>query len=307
MSGPGAHLRALAARLFDRSTMELVIDPLIADLQCEHADALSRGRLWRARWLHFASCIAFWKVAGLAALAANRQGARAIAIAFSAAALLTALSVCVVLANTPVPPDAGGKMVWLVLYLVPQALTISLPVCLALGLFAWLRGNGAEPSTRRTVLWLICIALLLAVANAGWATPAANNAYRNVIADRATLRGANELTFIELGQRVLESSPEDAGPLPLSFWFNARFALALSPVLLSVLALAGANARRHCLSSAVVASTLTVFVACYILFAADDIAVLARLLPAAAIAWLPNGLVMVATLFVAANQRSGQA
>lgn len=305
MNRPGERLRALAAGMFDRSTMERLIDPMIADLQCEHADAMRRGCVWRARWIRIASFIVFWKVATLAAFAADRPGARAIAVALSAVTLITALAICAVLASTAATIHSRGNMMWLIFYLVPQALTISVPVCLALGLFVWLRGDGAEPSTRRTVLWLMRIALLLAVVNAGWITPAANNAYRNVIAGGATLRGANELTFIELGQRVLEAGPGDAGdPLPLAFWFNTRLALAVAPVLLTVLALAGAKARHRRLSSTIVVVTLAVFVTCYVLFSDHDIAVLTRWLPAAAIAWLPNGLVMVATLSVAANPRS---
>jgi lipopolysaccharide export LptBFGC system permease protein LptF len=150
------------------------------------------------------------------------------------------------------------------------------------------------------------VALLLAVANVGWITPAANNAYRSLIVGGAAFRGANELTLIELGRRVYEASPRDAGdPLPLAFYLNARLAIALAPVLLSVLALAGATATRRGLSAAIVVVTLTVFVGCCVLFSADDIAVLTRWLPGAAIAWLPNALVMIATLPLAANQRSG--
>ena len=96
MNRPGAHLRALAARLFDRPTLERLIDPVIADLQCEHAEAVRHGRLWRARWIRIASGIAFCKVAALAIFAADRHGARAMAVALSTATLLTALGICTV-------------------------------------------------------------------------------------------------------------------------------------------------------------------------------------------------------------------
>src|SRR4051812_17574040 len=55
MRRPGDRLHALAARLFDPSTMERLIDPVIADLQRERADALSRGQVWRGRWIYIAS------------------------------------------------------------------------------------------------------------------------------------------------------------------------------------------------------------------------------------------------------------
>jgi hypothetical protein len=306
MTPAGTRLRALARRVFDPSTMERLIDPVIADLQCEHGEAMRHGRLWRARWIRIASGIAFCKVAALAIFASDRHGARAIAVGLSTAALLTALAICVVLANTPATTDSRGQTVWLVLYLVPQALTISVPVCLALGLFIWIRGEGADRSTRRTVLWLMRLALLLAVANIGWITPAANIAYRNVVGRGATFRGANELTFIELGRRVYQGSPRAAldGPLPMAFWLNARLALAIAPVLLCVLALAGGTALRRRSSAVIVLTTLAMFVGCYVLFSADDIANLMRWLPAAAIAWIPNVIVALATVqFRALNWR----
>jgi hypothetical protein len=295
---PGTRLRAIAARLFDQATMERLIDSVIADLQCEHAEAVRRHRPWRARWVRIAGGIAFCKVAVLAVFAANRRGARAVAVALSTAAPLTALAICAVLAGTAATIHSRGNMVWLVLYLVPQALAISLPVCLALGLFVWIRGEGADPSTKRTVLWLMRLALLLAVANTGWITPAANTAFRNVNAGTAMPRGPNELTFIELGQRAYQGSPETAldGKLPVAFWLNARLSLAIAPVLLCVLALAGATAGRRRSSAVIVFGTLAVFVGCYVLIPDYDIAALMRWLPAAAIAWIPNVIVALATV-----------
>ena len=43
-------------------------------------------------------------------------------------------------------------------------------------------------------------------------------------------------------------------------------------------------------------TTLTVFAGCYLLFPADDIAILMRWMPAAAIAWIPNLIVALATI-----------
>jgi hypothetical protein len=276
--------------------MERLIDPVITDFQCEHANAMRFGRVWQARWVRIASCIAFCKVATLAAFAADRHGARAMFVALSAATLLTALAIGIGLASTPATIHTRGNIGWLVLYLVPQALAISLPVCLALGVFVWIRAAGVDQS-RRTVRWLMRFALLLAVANAGWITPAANTAYRNVVVGAEALRGINELTVIELGQRVHQGSPGGAleGPLPMTFWLNARLALAIAPVLLCVLALAGASAGRRS-AAAIVFTTLAVFVACYLLFPDYEIAILTRWLPAAAIPWTPNLIVALATI-----------
>jgi len=307
MNLPGRRLRAIAAGLFDPATLERLIDPAIADLQCEHAEAMRQGRLWRARWVRVASFIAFCKVAALAVFASHRHGARAMVVALSAAALVTAMAICSALAGTAATIHTQGHMVSLVLYLVPQALAISVPVCVALGLFIWIRREGPDPSTRRTALWLMRLSLLLAVVNTGWITPAANTAYRNIVAGQETWPGPNELTLTELGQRIYNENPGIAldGPMPMAFWLNARLSLAIAPVLLCVLAVTGAASQRRRLAAVIVFTTLTVFVGCYVLIPDSDVAALMRWLPAAAIAWIPNGLTMIATLAVATNQRSG--
>jgi hypothetical protein len=298
---PGTRLRALAARLFDRSTIDRLIDPAIADLQFEHAEAMRDGRAWRARWIAVAGCAAFWKVAVHAWIATQRRAARAVAVALSTALVITMLAVLVVLANTPATIGTQGKMAWLVLYLLPQGLAVSLPTCLALGLFVWLRGEGVDSSRHRTVLRLMRLALLLGVVNTGWIAPGANNAYRNIVAGGATMRGANELTFIELGRRVYQGNPgpQVDGPLPMAFWMNARLALAIAPLLLGVLALTGASTERRRSGVIVVLTTLTLFAACYLLFSESDIATLMRWMPAIAIAWIPDAVVAVATIALA--------
>ena len=54
MTRPGWRLRGMAARIFDHKTMERVVDPLLADLQKEHAEAIRRGRVWKSRWIRLA-------------------------------------------------------------------------------------------------------------------------------------------------------------------------------------------------------------------------------------------------------------
>jgi hypothetical protein len=111
-------------------------------------------------------------------------------------------------------------------------------------------------------------------------------------------RGANELTFIELAQRVSQGRPAAApdDPLPMAFWLNARLALVIAPVLLCVLALAGATAPSRRAAAIVVAATLAVFVSCYVLVSDYDIAILMHWLPAAAIPWIPDVIVALATV-----------
>ena len=300
MTQPGSRLRSLAQRLLASSTIEKLIDPLIADLQFEHAEALRSGQIWRGRWIAITGWIAFWQVMAHAWVVTRWRAARAVVVALSAATLVTAAAICSVLAGTPATIHTRGNMMWLVLYLVPQALAISLPACMALGLFLWIRREGADPSSRRTVLWLIRLSLLAAFVNIGWITPAANTAYRNIVAGAATVRGPNELTFLELGQRMSNGNGGITleGALPMAFWVNARLALAVAPVLLCVLALAGATARSRS-SPVIVFTTLTIFVGCYVLIPEDEIAILMRWMPAIAIAWIPDAIVAMAIVTLA--------
>jgi peptidoglycan/LPS O-acetylase OafA/YrhL len=82
----------------------------------------------------------------------------------------------------------------------------------------------------------------------------------------------------------------------MAFWLSARLALAIAPVLLGVLALTGASARRRRSAAAIVFSTLAVFVGCYLLVPDYAIAIPMRWLPAAAVAWIPNIIVALATV-----------
>src|SRR6185503_5559849 len=58
---PGSRLRSLARRMCSQSTMDRLIDPVIADLQCEYAQAIRDHRRWRRRWILLRGYLAFWK------------------------------------------------------------------------------------------------------------------------------------------------------------------------------------------------------------------------------------------------------
>jgi len=58
-------LRAMAARVCSAPTMERLIDPVLTDVQIDHADAMAQGRVWRGRWIRMVGYLAFLKVIGL--------------------------------------------------------------------------------------------------------------------------------------------------------------------------------------------------------------------------------------------------
>jgi cytochrome bd-type quinol oxidase subunit 2 len=297
MSRPGARLRALAARVFDRPTMERLIDPVIADLQCEHADAMRRRQLWRARWIRIGGFIALVKVLAIAAPAVDARLGKSIAISFATGAIVAALMIWIPLGQVPERIDTG-RLAWLAFYLVPQALQISVPVCLAIAVFLRLRDPGKASVARRQVPWLALACSLVTFANVGWITPEANQKFRETLFGGPVMRGTNELTLGELrgrlDGRIDGSAPEEA--LPMTFWYQCRLAISTAPATLCLFAIAAAQAGRRRSSVAVVIATLAVYVGCFALFQASQIAELTRWLPAFTIAWIPNVIVALATV-----------
>jgi hypothetical protein len=65
MRRPCDWLRAAASRLCPRQTMERLIDPVVADIQTEHAEAVRAGRWWRAALIRACGYVSFWKGVGL--------------------------------------------------------------------------------------------------------------------------------------------------------------------------------------------------------------------------------------------------
>jgi predicted permease len=73
MKPPGTRLRALAARLLAPTTMDYLVDPVIADMQAEYEDAARRGLTWRKRWICVRDHLAFFKMIVAHGLAAKKR------------------------------------------------------------------------------------------------------------------------------------------------------------------------------------------------------------------------------------------
>lgn len=77
MMKPGARLRSVAARVFSAATMERVIDPALADLEYEHAEAVRQRRTLHQLRIRIAGCWAFWKVVGKLAIEQSSEAVHA--------------------------------------------------------------------------------------------------------------------------------------------------------------------------------------------------------------------------------------
>jgi hypothetical protein len=154
----------VAAQVFDAETLERLIDPVVADLQAEYAEASRAGRVWRRRWVRLAGYIAFAKVA-------MRPLRVFVAVMFVMTMLMAVPPYLRVARDTTAD----------VLYLLPQALVVAMPFALTLA-FAWSR------PARRSRQWLrasvasgvICSAFCFVTL--AWWTPSANQAFRVSVA-----------------------------------------------------------------------------------------------------------------------------
>jgi hypothetical protein len=256
MTRPGARLRSLAARLLDPSTMERLIDPAIADLQHEHEAAIRSGLVWRGRWIRLAGCSAFWKVAVIAAASRalhertvtdDRSVGRTVGFSLLAIIALTALLLWP--GFSTFHRRGTGTAVRLVLYLVPQALAIALPLGLVFGILLGLRDRASTTGVKWTIAALAIGCSVAAFIIVGWLMPASNQAFRELSAGRRLVRGFNELTLGELGSgdpaRGVRLIWGGATARRIAWEFHFRVALACAPLVLGLFSLGVTTAMRR--------------------------------------------------------------
>jgi hypothetical protein len=326
MTRPGERLRTLAARVFDRRTMERVVDPLLADLQVEYAEAIRRGQVWRTRWVLLSGHVAFLKTIGLCGAEGvmrllrgwnvEDRSTMSRTLGFSIAAIAAATVVL------EMPPLLRGRFVprdpRLLIYLMPQALVLAVPVGITVGILLGLRGRIVS---RRSTGALLIIAILCSVASLvtmAWILPLANQQARELFfgpVGTNLMKGVNELTLGELGREIdsyrrtgVWSTNLIMGPevlQDLRFSYHVRWALSCGTLVLALFALS--VTRRIVARWTVALAALGAFSGYYWLLWIGRKAALQDTLPAIVGAWLPNAVfavVSVALLKVASSRES---
>ena len=324
MIRPGDRLRATAARIFDQRTMARVVDPLVADLQVEYAEAIRRGRVWRSRWILAAGYLVFLKtiavcgaeeaIRSLGVWTVDDRSAMSRTLGVSVAAIAAAT---VMLAIAPlfnarfVPTLFNARFApldpRLLVYLIPQALVLAVPIGVTLGILLGLRGRIVSRRSTGAVLASAIFCSLLCLAMLAWIGPLANQEFRQLAFGQkgsTFSKGFNELTLGELRQQIdsyrrvglIESSSDT------ELWYTYHMRWALSCATL-VLALFAVSVTRRIVARWIVA--LAAFGACfsyYCLLWIGRAAALQDTVPAFIGAWLPN--VVFAVLSVALLKRS---
>ena len=250
MRRPGERLRSLAASLCSPLTMERLIDPVIADMQCEHDAALREGGRARRLQVIVAGHFAFWKVLvfhaptcvtrnlteGLAS--GERPIGRALVCAAFAMLILTAALTVRPLLGILVKFH-GAQAAWLFVLLLPQAIPLTLPAGLLLGVSFGLHNRTVTARVRHAVLVVGFAGSLATFGTMVWLIPTANQAFRVTVARDHIVEGPAELSMFALRERAASLQarglPRSAGRLLLTY--HARLALVPAALIFSLFAL----------------------------------------------------------------------
>lgn len=333
---PGMWLRAFTARLCDAKAMTHLIDPIVADLQHEHAEARRDGAIWRGRWVRLAGGFALIKVLSLhrgermmeilrGITRNDNVGARAVLYSIFA---MTAMTVLLML-----PPLQTLSVVdpLLALYMVPQALPLAIPFGLIVGILSAFGGRVVSRREAGRVLLLGAVCSVLTFVILGWLVPSSNYAYRVRVEERYAERtaelvgtpgpfdelekgeplwkGPNELTLPEFRRMYLRvTTTEIATGLPRAGWTNlrslwfmyhVRWTIPWASLVFTLVALSVTRHRRAV--RVTVSLAATVFYCCFYFFFTQDAP---GPLPPGVLAWLPNILFAGAALAWMAAGRS---
>jgi len=301
MTKPGDGIRKFAERVCSPNTMERLVEPIVSDLQTEHAGAVAEGRHWRARRIQVEGYIAFGKafiLYGSESMMAIRrwtEGERRGLIGTARAGLTTMIVAGLVLSLLPLAQRVSLTSPRALVYLIPQALPLAIAIGIAAGVLFGLRRG---PVTRRlsvavALLSVLCSVVSFIVLNE--VVPASNQAFREMVFEgrdfRPVGKGLNEMTLGELRRQMSGERVPDFGfavdTNAASITYHFRWALPFASFALAMFGLSMVRLR----SLRWWAALLLAIGACAgyyeLLYVARELGLDGRLPPIAS-AWLAN-------------------
>ncbi len=298
---PGTTLHRLAAYICSAKTLERVVEPAIADLQKEYADAGLRSRLERARILLFGYA-GVWEGMAMTALDMSSPAdtdRRALLRAFIWGTAVTVCASAMLIALTIAAAPVFAP--FYIALLTPMTLPIALPIGLTLGIACGLSRGPVSRLTKRAVLFSAVFVTVVSFSSMAWVKPVANQAFRqsvfNAIGGKGTVvKGLHEMSIPELRRAVNMAPRGDVDQTPQrAIWiYQLTFALPLAPLVLAMLALAlVAHGTRR-------ATVMAMCVAYFVVLMATEALVYEGLSPVAA-AWIPNVLFAGALVYFASS------
>jgi hypothetical protein len=331
MTRPGLRLRAVCLRIYSERTMRRLIDPAVADLQAEYADARLSGSRWRARWALCAGYVAMAKILGIAGCGeladvlhdwqpAERVAARhGVWVACAGVVALTILLEAFQLNGLD-----ESLSTFLALYLVPSVLPLSLPFGCALGIAWSFHGAG---HTRKLAVCGLALAFICSAgmfANIAWLLPEANQAFRQIAFARRVaaasqpgpasppgapsipVRGDNELSWKASRQRRAELAAEPDGDYRVRR-FDAGYyrKWGLTGATLTIVALVlSLGAWRRWTRAGQTGAALCICAAYYSLLMSASVGAVDGLMPALVAGWSADAVcVLAATLLFVSSRR----
>ena len=303
MTRPGTRLRAIAARLFDAQTMERYVDPAIADLQIEYAETAQRGRRRERARVFVAGYIGVIQVisiqGGLKAIDTLREltddDRRAIRRTVVASTVVISIATLTVMAPFMRELWSHPRLADFAVYLIPQALPLSIPMGLTFGVL-WALGRLS--ASRTALVLVLAVALgssLVSFVTLAWVMPNANQAFRTATAGGPVAKGGNELTLGELRERLENPSPRSpaypsARNLALNYY--GRWALGATPFVLAMFAMIVATGRKSGRTMPFVLSPIVIIGFYALMSVARNLGVDRTLSPLAS-AWAPNAVMLM--------------
>jgi hypothetical protein len=142
------------------------------------------------------------------------------------------------------------------LYLIPQALPIAVPLGLMVA-----NVSGLRTSVNGLAVWILWAAVSCSVVSfltLGWWAPAANQAFRVKVIGHEIPKGDNELTVGEIDTRIEQIRAFDpAAPARrLSVLYHTRWALSVTPLVMAMFELALIGRSRRSTGGAVLVTLL---------------------------------------------------
>jgi hypothetical protein len=306
MTGLTHRLRAIAARVFDSWTIERIIDPLLGDIDREHTDAVLKGYLWRGRWIIITGHLLFVKMIAICGAMGLIRSLRELSLEdrliLNRTLRVSAIAITVAAALFELPGLYRWPYAWqqthdlaLLIYSVPQALVVAIPIGLTLGILLGMRGRGVSSrSSVALMVWAAGCSLACFVALA-WVVPMSNYEFRKIVFSRdgaSVGKDMNDLTLGELSQRLepyrpgTALRPEAVSESVVSYSFHMRMAFSCATFVLALLAL---SLSRKIVTRRM--ASLAFFGLCvsyYGMMWGGRAAALDDTLPAFFGAWLPN-------------------
>jgi len=248
--------------------MERIVDPLIADLQHEHARTVQERRVWRSRVVHIAGWIVSFKVLVICAWKELAAAERWTADERKGLVRMLAMTPVLIVGLTGAFLYRSGNNYPSVLlhvsskrflYLAPVTFVGAVAVGPALGLMFGFVGRRVTRRLAATAILLGVAASAATFVDVGWVRPASLIRYRILVfgeTDPTPRMGEQSIAALA---RHIETFTDPAfahfGYLgALSFDYHTRVAISFSPLVFTLLALSmmfGGFRRRWILGAAV--------------------------------------------------------